>query len=77
MERVHARSLSALPWTGQTICSRLSNILYKQASQIKENAMKITTNPYIGKIDEVTVNIFISNSPHGVAAFLFVSKFTQ
>jgi hypothetical protein len=39
--------------------------------------MKKVTNSYISKIYEVTVNIFISNSPHRVAAFLFVFKFTH
>jgi hypothetical protein len=34
-------------------------------------------NSYIGKIDEVTVNIFVSHSPYRVTAFLFIFKFTQ
>ena len=34
-------------------------------------------NSYIGKIDEVTVNVFISHGPHRITAFLFILKFTQ
>lgn len=44
---------------------------------LTQNEKKNMANSYIGKIDEVTVNIFISHSPHRITAFLFILKFTQ